>query len=511
MIIRPNRRGFLATTGAAVGTLAFLGPRQLRAQEGDTLRFALSTYPPSFDAWASSGTAAGTIKLMMHRGLLSFDAGGVMRGELAESWEVDDEGAWIFRLREGVTWHDGSPVTAEDIAWNVTEAQKPDSAAFLQGQLALITAVETPDARTVRMITAEPLAVLPNWFAHYNMPMIKKDEARDTTLGAGPFTLEETDRGVSLSLRAYDGYYKEGLPKLAGIEAIVYADENLRVAALEAGDVDLIEYVPWQAMEQIETNDALTLDTVDGPFMYLTFNAERAPFDNPLVRRAVAHAIKREDIVAAAFFERGGALEHLPIAEQSEFYNPDLANSWNYDPEKAMALLAEAGHADGFDCTMLATAQYGMHQSTAEICQAYLSMIGINVQLDLPEWSSRVQKGNEGSYDLAVMGTTADNNDPDGLSNILDGSLPGSFVRSWGMETPEISRLFSEGRATFDTAERKRIYEELETTAIETVPIVGLAWRSQGYAMRREVTGFANMPGQLTFYSGIMLEEVALG
>lgn len=147
MTTRMNRRGFLATTGAAAGALSFLGPKALHAQDGGTLRFGLSTYPPSLDAWASNGTAAGTIKLMIHRGLLGYGPDGMMRGELAESWEVDDEGAWVFKLRDA-TWHDGTPVTAEDIAWNVLEAQKPDSAAYLQGQLASITSVETPDEKT---------------------------------------------------------------------------------------------------------------------------------------------------------------------------------------------------------------------------------------------------------------------------------------------------------------------------------------------------------------------------
>ncbi|SNR67717.1 ABC transporter substrate-binding protein [Puniceibacterium sediminis] len=510
MTTRLNRRGFLASTGALAGGLAFLGPRDLLAQEGGTLRFALSTYPPSFDAWASSGTAAGTIKLLIHRGLLGYAPDGTLRGELAESWKVDDTGAWIFKLRDA-KWHDGTPVTAEDIAWNVLEAQKSDSAAHFQGQLSAITSVETPDTKTVRMVTTEPLAVLPGWFADFNMPMIKKGEPRDTTLGAGPFTLASTDRGVSLSLKAWEGYYKEGLPKLSGIEAIVYADENLRVAALEAGDVDLIEYVPWQSMTKIEGNDELTLQTTNGPFMYLTFNGSRPPFDNPKVRQAVAHAIKREDIAAAAFYDRGGALEHLPIPEGSEFYNPEFKDAWNYDPDKATALLAEAGYPDGFECTMLSTAQYGMHQSTAEVCQAYLSMIGINVQLDLPEWSTRVQKGNEGSYDLAVMGTAASNNDPDGLSSVLDGSLPASFVRSFALETPEISALFAKGRATFDTEERKAIYKEMEKIAIDTTPMVGLSWRSQGYAMKSGVSGFTSMPGQLIFYSGTTLEETMFG
>ena len=510
MTTKMNRRNFIATSLTAAGGLTFLGPRMLHAQEGGTLRFALSAFPPSFEAWTSSGTAAGTIKLMMHRGLLSYDPEGKLRGELAESWEVDDAGVWTFTLREA-SWHDGTPVTSGDVAYTIAEVAKPESAAFRQGQLALITKVETPDDRTVRMFTEEPLAILPSWFAHYHMPILKTGEPNDTTIGAGPFTLGEIDRGVSVSLKAFDGYYKEGLPKLAGIEAIVYSDENLRVAALEAGDVDLAEYVPWQAMSQVEENDALKLDVVDGPFMYLTFNGGRAPFDNPKVRQAVAHAIKREDIVAAAFYGRGGPLNHLPIAEASEFYNPEFADAWSYDPEKAQALLAEAGYPDGFDCVMLSTAQYGMHQSTAEVCQAYLSMVGINVQLDLPEWSSRVQKGNEGQYDLAVMGTTADNNDPDGLVNILDGSLPGSFVRSYDMPTPEITELFTRGRAAFDEAERKAIYKELEQVAIDTVPLVGLAWRAQGYGMQSNVSGFSNLPGQLTFYSGITLEETMIG
>ena len=509
MTMRLNRRSFLATSAAA-GALAFVGPKGLRAETGGMLRFGLSAYPPSFDAWASSGSAAGTVKLMMHRGLLGFAPDGTMRGELAESFAVDDAGTWTFKLRDA-QWHDGSPVTAEDIAWNVAEAAKPDSTAFFRGELQSIVKVETPDAKTIRMTTDKPSAVLPGWFAHFNMPMIKKGEAPDSTMGAGPFKLDKTDRGVSLSLSAFDGYYKQGLPKLAGVEVIVYADENLRVAALDAGDVDLIEYVPWQAMEQIEANDRLKLDAVDGPFMYLTFNAERPPFDDPRVRRAVAHAIKREDIVAAAFYGRGSALEHLPLAKGSDYYNEDLANGWAYDPDKAMALLAEAGHPNGFDCTLLATAQYGMHQSTAEVCQAYLSMVGINAKLDLPEWATRVQKGNQGQYDLAVMGTTASNNDPDGMTQLIDGSLPASFVRSYGLKTPEITELLAKGRQTFDAAERKTIYHQMEAKALETTPIAGLAWRSQGFAMKAGVSGFTNMPGQLCFYSPETLEETVLG
>ncbi|WP_138465774.1 ABC transporter substrate-binding protein [Poseidonocella sp. HB161398] len=509
MTMKMNRRGFL-NTAMATGTLTFLGAAGLRAQEGGTLRFGLSAYPPSFDMWASTGTAAGTVKLMIHRGLTSYDPQGVLRGELAESWEVDDAGVWTFKLRDA-TFHDGKPVTSADVKYTIETVGAEDSTAFRRAQMASITKIETPDEKTVKLTTAEPIAVVPDWFAHYHMPILQDGAEATSTIGAGPFKFDSLERGVSVKVTAYDGYYKEGEPKVDGIEAIVYSDENLRVAALEAGDVDIIEYVPWAAMERIEENDALTLNTVPGPFMYLTFNGTKAPFDNPLVRKAIGHAIKREDVVAAAFYDHGAPLAHLPLDESSPFFNEDLADGWDYDPEKAKALLAEAGYPDGFDCTMLSTAQYGMHQSTAEVAQAYLMMIGINVTLDLPDWSTRVQKGNEGQYDIAVMGTSADMNDPDGLTTIMDGSAKPSFVRSFGIEVPAITEALNKGRVTFDQAERKQIYHDMEAAAIEQSPCVFLCSRAQGYAMASTVTGFSNLPGQLTFYSGVTLEETAKG
>ena len=504
-----SRRGFLGAAAGA-GALTFVGAPSARAQASGTLTFGLSSYPPSFEPLKSTGTAAGTVKLLIHRGLLSYDKDGALRGELAEEWGVDESGVWTFRLREGAKWHDGRPVTSADVRYTIETGAAEESAAAYKTFLASISKIETPDARTIRLTFSQPTATAETVFGHYNMPIIPEGSDPEGLVGAGPFKLEGRERGVSIDLVANEDYYKPGLPKLSRIRMVAYADENLRVAALEAGDVDLIEYVPWPSMESIEANDRLRLDTVEGPFMYLTFNGARPPFDNPLVRRAVAHAIRREDIVDAAFYGRGAPLAHLPISSASPFYTAAHADAWAYDPERAKSLLAEAGFPDGFDCTLLSTAQYGMHTATAEISQAYLSMIGINATLDLPDWATRVQQGNAGQFDIAVMGTSADSNDPDGISRIVDTSLPTSFVRSANLPLPEITALFQKGRATFDTAARKEVYRDLEAKAIEQVPMVGLAWRAQGYAMRTGVSGFANMPGQLTFYSGLTLEETEI-
>lgn len=509
MAITANRRAVLAGAAAA-GLLPFLRVPGARAQTPGVLRFGLSSYPPNIQPWANSGTAAATIKLMIYRGLVSYGTDGQLHPELAESWSRENDTTWVFKLRDA-KFQNGEKVTAADVKWSLEQVASEKSTAHLRTEIRGIERIETPDDKTVRLVTKVPVVTLPNWMASYHMPIISRESSAREFIGAGPFVVKAQERGTSLDLEAFPGYYKPGLPKLKGIRVVAYADENLRVAALQSGDVDLIEYVPWQSMAAIGDNPQLKLDAVDGPFMYIVFNGSKAPFDDARVRKAVAHAIRREDLVKAAFFGRGSPMAHLPIAESSAYYNPEFKDGWNYDPALAKRLLAEAGHPNGFSCNMLSTAQYGMHKDSAEVVQQHLAAIGIQVTLNLPDWATRIAIGNRGQYDMAMMGTAADSNDPDGLANILDGSLATAYIRSYGLKTPRISELFAAGRAEFDDKKRHAVYRELEKVAIEEAPIVGLTWRSQGYAMRKQVTGFENLPGALTFYSGLTFETAALG
>ena len=503
-MMRTTRRSLLA--GAA--SLPFLRITGAAARTPGVLTFGLSSYPPTIQPWANAGTAAATVKLMIYRGLLGYDDQGKLRGELAEAWQPDGTHAWRFTLRDAV-FQNGEPVTGADVKWTIEQVAAEKSTAYFRAEMQGVEAVEMPDARTVRIVMKQPTATLPEWLANFHMPIISRKSEGGAPVGAGPFVLKGQERGVSLDLEAFDRYYKPGKPRLKGLRVVAYADENLRVAALQTGDVDLIEYVPWQSMASIGSDPKLKLDAVDGPFMYLVFNGAKPPFNDARVRNAVAHAIKRDEIVKAAFFGRGSALAHLPIPAQSAFFNPGLNDGWRYDPALAKKLLAEAGHPNGFACSFLSTAQYGMHKDTAEVVQQNLADVGIQAELNLPDWATRVALGNKGQYDFGVMGTTTDNNDPDGLGNLVDGSLSPAYVRSFGVKTPKITELLKAGRAEFDPAKRKAIYQEMEAAAIDEAPIVGLAWRSQGYAMQRDVTGFANLPGALTFYSGITFEDTA--
>ncbi|MBK1657021.1 ABC transporter substrate-binding protein [Paracraurococcus ruber] len=500
-----------ATRRSLIAGLPFLTLADARAQRAPgQFRFGLSAFPPSVQAWANTGTAAATVKLLIHRGLLSYDTAGKLRGELAEAWSNEGAATWVFRLRPNAVFQNGDPVTAADIRWNLEQMAAERSTAFYRNEMQGIERIETPDERTVRITMKTPVATLPYWMASYHMGMVSRRSTPQQQIGAGPFILRGQERGTFMDLAAFDRYYKPGLPRLKDIRIIAYADETLRVAALQAGDVDLIEYVPWQSMAGIEADSRLTLDAVFGPFMYLVFNATRGPLADARVRRAIAHAIRRDDIVKAAFFGRGAPLEGLPIAPQSEFFDAELARGWHFDPALARRLLAEAGVAGGFTTSILATAQYGMHKDTAEVVQQSLAAIGIQAELRLPDWATRVNLGNRGQYEIAVQGTATDNNDPDGISNLVDGSLSPSYVRSLGLRVPALEEAMAAARAEFDPARRKVLYRDAQRIALQEVPICGLAWRSQGYAMPKTVTGFRNMPGALSFFSGITLEETAI-
>ena len=501
----PTRRSLIAA-GLAAGALPFLRGPSFAAAGQKVLRFGLSSYPPSFLPWVQAGTAAGTITLLTHRGLTSYDDAGKLRGELAESWERDGDAGWLFHLREA-QFHNAAAVTADDVKWSLEQVAAEKSTAYMRGQMQGIDRIETPDPRTVRIIMKQPTVTLPIWLAAYEMPIVARGSG--APVGCGPFVIDAQDRGVSITLKPFDKFYRPGLPKLPGIDVIVYADETARVAALQAGDVDLIEYVPWQAMAGIEADPKLKLETTDGPVMYVTFNGKSGPFTDPRVRLAVAHAVKRDEIVKSVFFGRGATLEGLPIVKDSPYYDDALAHAWTYDPDKAKQLLSAAGKADGFSCTLLATAQYGMHKDTAVLMQQHLAEVGIQAQLALPDWPTRVALGNRGQYEFAVGGTTTDGNDPDGLAPLLDSSLGASMARSYDLRVPKLEQLFAAGRSEFDEAKRRAIYTELQRVAVAEVPATFLAWRSQGYAMKRSVTGFTNLPGALTFFSGATLEETS--
>lgn len=491
--------------------IPFANVLKLQAQTPSILRIGLSAFPPNLEPWNNSGVAAGAVKLMIFRGLLTYAPDGAFRGELAESWSQPDPTTWVFKLRD-VQFQNGDPVTADEIKWNLEQIIAENSSAYYKSEFKnALSGIEAQDARTLVLKTTQPTATLLSWFASFNTPIVSRRSVEEgATVGAGPYRVTGQERGSWVELTRSDNYYKPGKAAIERVRIVAYPDENLRLAALRAGDVDLIDYVPWQAMAEIEADSSLKLDAVDAPCMYLTFNGTRAPFNDVRVRRAIAHAIKREDIVAAAFFGRGAPLMHLPIAKESPYYNAEFEGSWNYNPDLSRKLLAEAGFADGFTADFLSTAQYGMYRDTSVVVQQHLEAVGIKTQLQLTDWATNIDRRNRGQFEFALGGSAGDSPDPDSLSNLIDSSLAPSFFRSFGLPLPEIDEQLKLGRFEMDVEKRKAIYREVERLSVEQVPIVSLCWRSQGWAMTSKLSGFRTLPGALCNFSGITVEDAQL-
>jgi ABC-type transport system substrate-binding protein len=518
-----SRRGVLRGGVGLAGAAALAGrlPRAVVAQgepqAGGELIFALSADPPNLDPHVATGSAARNVKLQLYNGLMRYWSGAVVEPDLAERYEISEDGLqYTFYLRAGVQFHDGTPLTANDVQATIERVQADATGATRQVEMNGISQIEVVDDLTIRLTLAQPNAALLEYFAQPELAILAKafldgGGVPDTTVvGTGPFTFVSREPGVSVVVERNPNYFRSGLPYLDRITFIPYTDENTRMAAVLGGEVDVAEYVPWKDMQTIEETDGLKLASGDeSAFMVVIYNPTAPPFDNPLVRHALGFAYDRQAIVDAVFFGRGSAMTGGLIPSSSWAFNADLQGTFSYDPDRAKALLTEAGFGDGFSVTLLSTSQYGMHQSSAEIVQRNLQDIGIDCQLELYDWSTVVQYQTEGNYQFRIHGLAADIIDPDVLTKFF--ATGTSFTRPIGFSDPEFDRLLAEGRATVDQEQRKQIYAQFEQRLLDQSPWSLLSWRVQGEALKEDVQGFEHLPGGIGFLSTVTLQNTWRG
>src|SRR5690606_29969801 len=151
------------------------------------------------EPFANTGTAAATVKVMIYRGLLSYGKDGLLRGDLAESWGPEGTTAWVFKLRDA-SFHNGEKVTSADVKWTIEQIAAEKSTAFFRKEMQGVAAVETPDDRTVRLVMKQPNVIVPRLMASYHLPIISRASAGGEPVGAGPFKVKATERGVALDL-----------------------------------------------------------------------------------------------------------------------------------------------------------------------------------------------------------------------------------------------------------------------------------------------------------------------
>jgi peptide/nickel transport system substrate-binding protein len=366
--------------------------------------------PPHLDPTAGAAAAIREVTYAnVYEGLTRFAADGSILPGLASSWEIAPDGlSWVFNLRPGVTFHDGTPFTAEDVAFSFERAMAEDSTNAQKQLFEGINSVNVIDDVTVEIgLDAPKGSLLFNlaWGDAVILSPASAETNRTNPVGTGPFRFAQWVQGDRVELVAYEDYWGEK-PKLEKVTFKFISDPTAAFAAMMAGDLDAFPVFPApENLAQFEADPRfqVVVGTTEGETI-LAINNARAPFDDIRVRQAIAHAIDRQAIIDGAMFGYG-----TPIGSHFAPHHPayeDLTGLSEYDPEKARALLAEAGHAGGF-ATTLALPPPSYARRGGEIVASQLRAVGIEPQIVNMEWAQWLEQVFSGKdFGLTIVSHT---------------------------------------------------------------------------------------------------------
>ena len=361
----------------------------------DSITVAIQLEPPNLDP---TGGAAQAIDSVLYanvfEGLTRFAADGAIIPGLAESWAVSDDGlVYLFMLHDGVTFHDGTTMDAEDVKFSLDRARADDSTNAQKALFTGITDVTVVDPLTVQITLAQPNGNFPFNMAWGDAVIVAPESIENIAtnpIGTGPFTFADWVQGDRIELTRNDAYWGNA-PALASATFRFISDPTAAFAAVMAEDVDA--FVGFPAPENLPQFQAdprfqVLIGNTEGETI-LSTNNKMPPFDNRMVREAMAHAIDRQAIIDGAMFGLG-----TPIGTHFAPHNPDyldmLGNS-TYDPEKARALLAEAGFPNGFTTTLkLPPPSYA--RRGGEIIASQLRAVGIETEITNLEWAQWIEE-----------------------------------------------------------------------------------------------------------------------
>ena len=479
----------VALTGCSTGQRVDLG----EGAEGGVIA-AIAGEPDQLDPHKTSAYFSFEVLENVFDTLVEPDENLQMRPALAESWEVsDDELTWTFRLRPGVTFHDGSPLTAEDVAFSYNRII--DEELTNVDKFSAVTSVEAPDPATVVIRVDRPVPnMLTNLGGFKGMAIVSRrnvesGEIATHPVGTGPFAFANQRSGDSITLVANPDYW-DGAPEISGVRFRFISEPSTALSALQAGEIDWTDSVPPQRVQQLRNDESITLAVEpSNDYWYLALNEAREPWNDVRVRQAIAYAIDRDAIVQATSYGTA-AKNQLAIPEGNPWYVPyDRYAEGGLD--KARELLDEAG-ASPRNLDMLVTTDYPETVTAAQIVADNLAPLGITVNIRTVDFATWLDEQNKGNFDMLMMGWLG-NIDPDDFyyaQHHTDGTS-----NAQKFSDPEVDRLLDAGRVETDRQARFDDYRRAATMIADQVsyiflynPSVIQAWNPalQGYQARRD-------------------------
>jgi peptide/nickel transport system substrate-binding protein len=528
MLTRRQTLGLLGMLPVAGGALA--GPRRARAQaappRGGTLKM-IAREPLVLNNGIQSGIHAGMPGCQLFAGLVQLDDKFQPRPYLAEKWEVSkDHRTFTFHLVRGATFHDGKPVTADDVKFSIEMVKAYHT--FGGPMFRAVEAVDTPSPTTVVVRLAYPYPSFLPSVHPVTLPVvprhvfgdgkeIKKHPANTRPIGSGPFKFVDWKRGTALTLERYDGFFRKGRPYLDRLIFEYISDPATRANAMETGEANYTPfgYVSIADAKRLAQLPTLALTTKGyggvGWVVYVNVNQRHEKLKHLKVRQAIAHAIDRDFIVSEILSGFGKPL-WSPIHSSSPYHNPDVPK-YPYSLERANQLLDEAGFKRGADGTRFpltvdaGTNTVEIQTHTTEYLVAQLKKIGIAAthrpSPDFPTFASRMGSWN---YEICLDSSY---NMPDPVIGVermwVSSNIKKAvYTNTAGYSNPEVDQAFAAAQRTPDAKERKALYGKAQHQIATDLPCIFVVEPTYYTLYNRELVGLPeDVHGPQNPYDGV--------
>ena len=380
---------------------------------------------------------------------------------IAESYEISDDGLdYTFHLRDDVTFHDGTPVTADDVVFSI-ELYKASE--YQGSQISMLSSVEATDEHTVVCHLDAPYSPFLQGICS---PMIaskayyesSEDDFVNNPIGTGPYKFVSRAKGSNIKLEANEDYYR-GAPEIKEVTFEVIPDSSTKAIALQTGEVNFAE-IDSATKPQLEANPAITIAEVPtSAFSYIAMNTEKEPFNDVKVRQAINYAIDRDNLVAVCY--DGEAEVNSNICAKERFGYSDDQFQYTYDPEKAKELLAEAGIETPYDLGEILVAE--KYSNLATVIQNDLKAVGLDVTISVKEFNSYISDLQNGSYGITALNMTLE-----GDTQTLEMAFTSDYIgiaNNARYSDEEMDKLFEQARTETDNDKRAEIFNVIFTKA----------------------------------------------
>jgi peptide/nickel transport system substrate-binding protein len=467
---------------------------------GGTLVFATSIDVPSLEPHLEAADAWHRRKFLIYENLTWVDNDVNVQPKLAESWDISPDGTvYTFKLRQGVKFHNGKLLDADDVKYSLERVLDPKVGSSGRGDLVMIKQVDVVDKNTVKITLTEPTGpFLVNLAGRYNA-IIPKDSAptgdtlRRTAIGTGPFALDEFVPAERLALKKNPDYWEKGKPYLDKLVIQVIPDEQTSIAGLRAGTVDILGIEDAKNFLLVKDDKSLVstrtpaikMDTMELP-------GDIDPVKDPKVRQAVLLALDKQAIMQAGIMGLGQVIGGMPPAMKYWALSPDQLPNQKRDLAKSKQLLAEAGYPNGFDMKLRIIVGYATMAANAPVIAANLKDVGINVTVETVDLGVWIEDWNKRREPI-TLNSWGGFMDPDLLYYRHFHSQPkGMDFRRWN--NAKADELLDKGRSTVDPAKRKPYYDELQKLMAEDPICIPLYSADLLNVMLSRVKGYVQHP-----------------